>query len=356
MSEEKRYIEVLWVEDNKSLHEIYPLQAETFGIDMVPFDNWDDAYKELTTDYNKWDAIVLDAKCKINKESADNAVRFLPEVFSALSQLSEKNKRVIPWYVLSGGGAEVGPISDLIIEKRKQWDGDWKKPFYSKNTDFDKLLYRIKETVEKTDNIQIRESLYPDVFQAIREIGLPKEADDYMMKLLKPIHFNVEDNDAYNSHYEYPRLILEYIYRSMVVNNLLPNEMINNRGKDSVNLSACSKLLGTGSISEKGFNVDYNFKVFSTIIRNTVWNITTITGSYVHTTSDDTDEKEKVDTKGHIETVGRSPYLLRKIAYELCDIILWYKDFLRKHPDKDENMKLWSKKNIALQAQCKEGQ
>ena len=42
MSEKKRYIEVLWVEDNKSLHEIYPLQAETYGIDMVPFDNWND--------------------------------------------------------------------------------------------------------------------------------------------------------------------------------------------------------------------------------------------------------------------------------------------------------------------------
>lgn len=344
MSEEKRYIEVLWVEDNKSLHEIFPLQAETFGIDMVPFDNWDDAYKELTTDYNKWDAIVLDAKCKINKESADNAVRFLPEVFSALSQLSEKNKRIIPWYVLSGGGAEVGPISDLIIEKRKQWDGDWKKPFYSKNTDFDKLLYRIKETVEKTDNIQIRESLYPDVFQAIREIGLPKEVDEYMMKLLKPIHFNVEDNEAYNSHYEYPRLTLEYIYRSMVAQNLLPNEMINNRGKGSVNLSACSKLLGTGDISEKGFNFHYPKPLVSSILKDIIWNITKISGSYVHTTSEDTDEKEKVDTKGHIETVGRSPYLLRKIAYELCDIILWYKDFLRKHPDKDENLKLWTKK------------
>ena len=89
------------------------------------------------------------------------------------------------------------------------------------------LLYRIKETVEKADSNIIMSSLYPDVFQAIREIGLPKEANDYMMKLLKPIHFNVEENEAYNSHYEYPRLILEYIYRSMVANNLLPQEMIN---------------------------------------------------------------------------------------------------------------------------------
>ena len=344
MSEKKRYIEVLWVEDNKSLHEIYPLQAETYGIDMVPFDNWNDAYNALTSDYNRWDAIVLDAKCKVDRNSADNACKFLPTVFESIAELSTKNKRLIPWYILSGGGAEVGPINDLIIDKRKKWDGDWPKSFYSKNTDFVALLYRIKETVEKADSNIIMSSLYPDVFQAIREIGLPKEANDYMMKLLKPIHFNVEDNEAYNSHYEYPRLILEYIYRSMVAHNLLPPEMINNRGKDSVNLSACSKLLGTGAISEKGFNVDYKFKVFSTIIRNTVWNITTITGSYVHTTSEDSDDKETIDTKGHIESVGGSPYLLRKIAYELCDIILWYKDFLRKHPNKEENLKLWTKK------------
>lgn len=344
MSEEKKCIEVLWVEDNKSLHEIYPLQAETYGIDMVPFENWEDAFKQLTSDYNKWDAIVLDAKCKINKESADNAVKFLPEVFTALTLLSEKNKRIIPWYVLSGGGAEVGPISDLIIEKRKLWDSDWKKPYYSKNTDFDTLLYRIKETFEKSDVFQIKESLYHDVFQAIREIGLPNDAEDYMMKLLKPIHFNVEDNDAYNSHYEYPRYILEYIYRSMVSHNLLPKELINNRRKDSVNLAACSKLLGSGSISEHGFNFAYSFVVFPTIIRNAVWNTTTITGSYVHTKSEGSDDKEKVDTKGHIAAVGGSPYLLRKIAYELCDFILWYKDFLRKHPNDEENSTLWTKK------------
>ena len=355
MSEEKKYIEVLWVEDNKSLHEIYPLQAETYGIDLVPFENWEEAYKVLSSDYNKWDAIVLDAKCKVNKDSADNAVKFLPEVFTDLTQLSEKNKRIIPWYVLSGGGAEVGPISDLIIEKRKSWDCDWNKPYYSKNTDFDIMLYRIKQNFEKTDNFQIKESLYPDVFQAIREIGLSKDSEDYMMKLLKPIHFNVEDNEAYNSHYEYPRFILEYIYRSMVKHNLLPKELINNRKKDSVNLSACSKLLGSGSINEYSVNVKYSFVVFPTIIKNIVWNITTITGSYVHTKSEKSDDQEKVDTKGHIATVGGSPYLLRKIAYELCDIILWYKDFLRKHPDDEENLKLWSENHIALQAQCKEG-
>ena len=351
----KEMLNVIWVEDNKELHDILSLQAETCGIRLFPYTCWSKAEKELEFDYNKWSAIILDAKCKVDEDSIDNSCKFLTHVFSRLSHLSTKHRRNIPWFVLSGGGADKGPIDELIIDDRLKWDKNWNKRFYKKGVDEERLFSNIKEVSESISDIQIRESLYPDVFQAIREIGLPKEADDYMMKLLKPIHFNVEDNDAYNSHYEYPRLILEYIYRSMVVNNLLPNEMINNRGKDSVNLSACSKLLGTGSISEKGFNVDYNFKVFSTIIRNTVWNITTITGSYVHTTSEDTDEKEKVDTKGHIETVGKSPYLLRKIAYELCDIILWYKDFLRKHPDKDENMKLWTKKNIALQAQCKEG-
>lgn len=340
----KELINVIWVEDNKELHDYISLQAETYGIRLFPYTCWSKAENVIESDYDKWSAIILDAKCKVDEDSIDSSYKFLTHVFSRLSHLSTKHRRNIPWFVLSGGGADKGPIDELIIDERKKWDKNWNKRFYKKGVDEERLFDNIKEVAESMSDIQIKESLYPDVFQAIREIGLPEEAKDYMMKLLKPIHFNVEGNDAYNNHFEFPRLILEYIYRSMVSHNILPQDMINNRGKDSVNLSACSKLLGSGSISEYGVKVDYPSKIFPVIIRNMVWNMTTIIGSYVHTTSDDSDAKETVDTKGHIDSVGGSPYLLRKIANELCDIILWYKDFLHKHPNDEENLKLWTKK------------
>lgn len=62
-----RYIEVLWVDDEVQLHVPYKNLAKLNGINLVPFECWADAEKELLNDYNRWEAIILDRKCKLTK-------------------------------------------------------------------------------------------------------------------------------------------------------------------------------------------------------------------------------------------------------------------------------------------------
>ena len=123
-------LHVIWVEDNTTIYEDVSLLADSYNIQLHPFENWSEAKNQLCSSYNKWDAIILDAKCKLDKDSADNAYRFLPQVFSERSTLRERYHHLIPWFVLSGGGAEITQLNDMINGDRLAWDSDWNKTSY----------------------------------------------------------------------------------------------------------------------------------------------------------------------------------------------------------------------------------
>ena len=138
-------IKVLWVEDDPDVTSTYPLEAENYDLELVPISCWDDAKVELENKFNKWSAIILDAKCKYHRDSKDNAIVFLREALDDISTICEKKGRIIPWYVLTGG--DESEVSDSINDKRLKWDKDWtdkeKKKYYSKDLDRDALYDRI---------------------------------------------------------------------------------------------------------------------------------------------------------------------------------------------------------------------
>lgn len=47
------------------------------------------------------------------------------------------------------------------------------------------------------------------------------------------------------------------------------------------------------------------------------------------------------DLKKHKEYVGDSTYLLKSYALQLCDLILWYRHYLKEHSDKEQNRLSW---------------
>lgn len=105
-------IQVLWVEDDPVVIEQYPLKAENFGLQLVAFPCWDEAKAALENDFDRWSAIILDAKCKYHRDSEDNAVVFLREALKDIAIICEKRGRVIPWYILTGG--DTTEVSDSI--------------------------------------------------------------------------------------------------------------------------------------------------------------------------------------------------------------------------------------------------
>lgn len=360
---ENNYIQVLWVENDPLITSAYPIEAELkTGIELCPFASWEEAETELLKDYERWDAIILDAKCKYRKDDADKATRFLSNVFPRLEKLATQKGRLVPWYVLSGQGED--DIIDLIPESN-DWDKDWvdrtNRRFYSKNgkirngdreiNEREMLFHRIRAHVSLyIHEWQLRHNLYPDVFEALNHLNLNDEIGYRLMQLLEPIHFTGTSNADYNHRYADLRKMLERILRHMVHMGILPSVLVESKNVNKVNIAwsitfLCdqtpkfpSNLNGKG-VSKGG--------IWDKVIRHTEdpivprqlaeW-LNTVhhqSSAAVHTTPE---RKEKgMNFEEYMHHVGGSPYMLRSLTMGLCDFILWYHGFLKQHPDEEIN-------------------
>lgn len=352
-------IYVLWVEDDPKITETYPLEAEMQeDIDLCPFPCWETAEIELEKDYDKWDAIILDAKCRYRKDDADKAEKFLSHVFSRIQKIAKLKNRTIPWYVLSGQGED--DICDLIPDTN-EWDEDWQelmhRRFYSKNgrTTFGGeekneravLFSRIKTHAKLNPRFQVEYDLYPDVFRTLERLNLSADVGYHLMELLVPIHFKEHSKpEDYNKKYADLRKALEYMFRHMVEKmGLLPPIIIS--PSKGVNLSWSSLFLGANQ-PESIENLTSGEKNFwDKIKRNTEnpilpkqlsdWLKSAVfqTGASVHTSKEK--EESSMNFKKYMEHVGNSPYMLRSLTLGLCDFILWYSNFVKEHPDAEKN-------------------
>jgi len=345
----KELIKVLWIEDIVSLHATYQTEAEGHGLFLCPYTNWEDGKKKLLEKYDEWGAVILDAKCKLTPTSPDKASSFLPQVLSDLSGIYAEKKRVIPWFVLSAGGAEIGQDwDDFITSSRLAWDADWPKKYYSKNTDRLSLYDRITKKASISNTLQLKTIYYRELFEAISDLSLDKEVDVIMTKLLLPIHFKGEAPVNYNDLYPRCNKVLEHIFRSMIVHGILPPSIGNKSGKGDLNLTWASMFLSgkKPDISRRDNPSNSKFEirktVFPLVVSKFVEFICNATGSEKHTGN--RSEKDVYDMKSYLVATKGSPFLLQAIAYQLADLILWYKDYLEKNPDKQENECYWEEK------------
>ena len=340
-------IQVLWVEDDSSIINQFKSDAYFSNLELVPYCCWDDAKEALENDYDRWSAIILDAKCKYHRDSTDNAVVFLREALKDISKMAQ-NRSIIPWYVLTGG--DTNEVSDSINDERDEWDKDWtvsqNKKYYSKNTDTEMLYRRIREHARISPRLQIQK-MYRNVFESIEEIKIDDKAYTALEDLLVPIHFPGEiDANNYNDKYQKARDVLEYVFQSMSSYGILPDWRWENNKKSRRNFTASSFLL-TGS----DFNDNQGKRKF--VSKNAVLPkefigivklMATMIPQFCH--ADDKEDRNKLNKDEYLKYVDGSTYLLKSFTLQLCDLVLWYRNYLREHGDKEVNAMNWEVKPI----------
>ena len=329
-------IQVLWVEDDPEVTEHFPEKAVQFGLQLAAYPCWDDAKLALENEFDRWSAIILDAKCKHHANSDDNAVAFLREALKDIAVISERQGRIIPWYVLTGG--DESEVSDSINDDRMEWDRDWTesehKKYYSKNVDNENLYRRIRYHAKKSPRIQIQ-GIYRNVFEAIEECEIDDEGYNALEDLLVPIHFPDEiEGQDYNDKYEKAREVLEYIFRSMSTHGILPDW-----GKQ-VNLQWSSCILaGKPALNKKDVvAIQSNKRILPETMAAIVKTMVNVIPPFCHS---DSGNKEGVSKKEYMKYVNSSTYLLRSFTLQLCDLIIWYRNYLREHTDYELNALEW---------------
>lgn len=335
-------IQVLWVEDDPMVTKTYPLEAGEIGLQLVPKPCWDDARSELEREFDRWSAIILDAKCKYHRDSADNAVEFLREALDDISTICERKGRIIPWYVLTGGSET--EVSDSINDKRMIWDSDWTKKehkkFYSKNVDRKALFERIKKHAHKSCRIQIQE-MYRDIYDQLSKFNSGVCED--ILSILEATHFPSSHRD-FDPKYRYNSLRqgLEQIFRSLGRVNIVPNVFFSD---GNVNLNQCFMFV-IGKPAEK---IGYKHEAGSIVprhIQDMMSLIINLGNAFSHSSDSSLqtvlNDKEIQKYDNFLKSIGaNSKLLIFSLALQFCEILQWMNYYIKNHPDKEENRKKW---------------
>ena len=336
-------IQVLWVKDDPDVTETYPVKAESFDLELVPFLCWDDAKVALEKEYDRWSAIILDAKCKFHHDSADNAIVFLREALKDIAAISKDKRRVIPWYVLTGGAES--EVSDSINDDRLLWDSDWTelqhKKYYSKNVDNEALYERIRLHSQKSTKIQIQE-MYRETYEQLSSLKNNEVCEDISM-ILETMHFPDAHPDFIPRLFYNPiRKALECVFRLAKSASIIPDEFFSG-GK--VNLNQCFMFLIGRDAEVLGYRygnkgeqiVPRHISDMMSLIIN-LGNCSSHSTEQSHPTELSEEEILKYDS--HIKSQGvNSKLLLFSIALQFCEIVRWMNQYIAEHPNKEENLK-----------------
>ena len=325
-------LQVLWVEDKTELHEPYSTEAYYYKIKLHPFTCWEKAKHDLIANYDDYSAIILDAKCKIREEDPDDALDFLPIVIKELSNYAIEKRRTIPWFILSAGGAEVGRLN-WVKKHRMDWD-DWEKDFYSKNIDRETLYARIPKIAVHSEATQIKTILYKDVFDALSSMkGIDENSSkNILVKVLSALHFRSDGFDPI-VHYNQLRQLVEHLFRACNEIGLVPDQCI---PKGEVNLTQSSLYLAGKDAGIVGVRYGGDDgRIVPEHIEKEIRSVLDLGNVNSHTIELDENDKQKL--KEFFRTAN-SKYIVFSLALQLCDVVVWLKDYISNHNNKEENL------------------
>lgn len=341
MEDTTNLLNVLWVEDNESLFQSFSMEAKRspYYLKLIPNNCWVEAKKVLLEQYDDISAIILDAKCKYRKDDPDDTLNFLPNVLKELGEIAILKKRTIPWFILSAGdGGDSGEVGRLDWTKRGrlEWD-DWEGDFYKKGTDRPTLYTRIREFADVSNEIQIKTILYKPVFEALNSLqGFDnREAKKCLTDVLVALHFPLDNMDFKASlYYNQLRKVLECLFRTCNKVGLVPDQCISN---GVVNLNQSSKYLAGKEADKTGVRyVGEDGRIAPEHIEKEIRSILELGNINSHTLELDEDDKLKLD---RFFRTANSKYIVFSLALQLCDVVVWLKDYISNHNNKEDNLR-----------------
>ena len=343
---------VLWVDDlnldeNNELTDFYEgwqLKAGKYNIELVPFDNWEEAEYSLRKDFDEYSAIILDANCKIRKKDTEQE-EFITAVLPSLINIFGEKRRVLPWYLLSAG--TMSNFSKIVNGARYQHskhEEDWGTMLYLKDViegeNAPDMLFENIARVAKDLAMNVILYRHHDTFCYLGQDKLiDSRARKLMLRMLSALYYP-EDNIKYEYAGNPLRKVVEYIFRSARKQGLLAEECFDD---DEIKLQLASLFMAGANVSydikdknkqvrwgivgnsKNGMGGDYIFpKEIADIVKNTL----EFTSEDSHTSEDEPwyiDEERKDIFFGYV--------------LQMCHVIRWYGKYVEKNNDPIENSK-----------------
>lgn len=352
---------VLWVDDqNKDEDELtdfykgYQNIAEEYSIELVPFDNWEEAEATLRKDFDDFSAIILDANCKIHKSDTEQE-EFITAVLPSLTSLFGEKRRLLPWYLLSAG--TMSNFNTVVSGARYQHSKrkeDWGNMLYLKDVADDsekspsKLFANIIR-VAKNQAMNVVLYRHADTFCYLgQDKIIDARARKLMLRMLSALYYP-EDNIKFEFAGNPLRKVLEYLFWSARKYGLLPEECLEEeKGVKRIAIQLASLFMAGSDMkynkegaqqcvewiirwgkSPTSKNANDGEAIFTREIASIVNNIRIFTNEDSHTSEDEPwyiDEERKDIFFGYV--------------LQMCHVIRWFGQYIEKHPYAEENKRM----------------
>lgn len=159
MEENIRKIKVLWIDDNPDEFTEFLDDAFDAGLDIKVFKTVKDGLDELQNQNAIYEAVILDANCKIEEENTE-----VPQLVALSHAIVGIYVRGIdlPWFVYTGGAYEgKEALEHIIPQQYRNWDT---KQWYNKPDDEHELFEAIRNAVQNREATKVQDA-FPEAFK-----------------------------------------------------------------------------------------------------------------------------------------------------------------------------------------------
>lgn len=296
--EENIKLNVLWVDDIPT--EEFKNEAFDYDLDIISFKSVNSGIAALKDKSKAWDAIILDANCKITDDEQEQ-----PDIMALKKAVKELvyMRTDIPWFVYTGGDYEGVENLKFIIDERDYDD----KLYYEKPKGRYELFDKIKEVASNNDIFLLRKK-YPREFKSAAMV------DGATQLLIEGLTYKYNDDWKNVQDYFTPaRKIFERIIDKLKEQKMLP---------PISKLNTMGKLLANGKVEDDECSYEIRQEVMPAPLAHSLQFFLDITQDGSH---DNGDLKLGVDSyirKSH------NTNLFNSVLYITMDLLLWYMNFI----------------------------
>ena len=315
---------VLWLDDEpEKMSYFEEVSKEDYSLKLEVYKTRKRGIDALKNNIEHWDAVLLDARMFYESEDEALSLKGLNEVIRNLDSIALRKK--IPYFIFTGQ-------PDLV--KNTDFEDSFGAFYYKGDqSEWNRLWEDMLSAIKSTKENQIK-AKYQDVFEALSAMNLPRETESIILDILLPLHYP-DEYPSFKSvhHYTQLRKEVEYLFRAFHHVGLVPDQCIPD-GK--VNLNQCSIYLSGKPTEHAGVQYgDGGDRVVPEYIEKIIKSILEFGNINSHTVDL---EKADEDRIAEIFSGVRSNYLIFGLTLQLCEAIVWAKNYIAQNSDKEKNL------------------
>jgi hypothetical protein len=326
---------VLWIDDEFQKLEPFSKLAGVNNIKLDGFKSYEEGFANFEKKLFEYDAIILDALF-FKSGTQVSGSEDLKGLSAAKDKIAEfKKQRTIPFFILSG---------QTKLENNEVFSDTYGNHYRKQNPeDVKKLFVDLKEASDNEPYTKLRHK-YENVFSVCTDKYISEEASKHLVEVLYSIEYPADKFDD-EKYFNGLRKVVEHVFRAANRIGILHDGCIPD---GFVNLTWSSLFLAGKELELKPTTkrISSSKGYFPSILANNIKNALDITSAASHTEGEEK-EHAKVNVTDYKKEIS-SNYLLYSLAYQIMDLVLWFKKVYDENPDAAKNKLFWAEHSAVV--------